>query len=698
MPTDARTHNAVCAVQETSPALSFLSGGGEMGARMRVHDWSASALGDPEHWPQSLRTVVRLMLNTGHPMYVWWGDSLACLYNDAYATSIGPERHPGSLGRPAREVWDEIWDIIGPQIGQVMAGRGATWHVNALVPITRHGRREEVYWTYSYSPIDDDKATNGIGGVLVVCTETTQQVLAARELATERDRLAQLFEQAPIFMTLLRGPEHRFDLANPSYMQLVGHRPVLGRTVAEALPDAVAQGHLELLDQAFRSGEAYSATGAKYSVQAEPGGATVERFVDFVYQPVKDPLGRVTGIFVLGADVTDRAQADAALRDSEARLRETATKLRAASAAKDEFLATLAHELRNPLAPMRNAVELMELAPENAELLATARGMMARQIAHMVRLIDDLLDVSRVTRGLVELRRSQVRLATIMTEAVETSRPLIDKFEHTLKVVTPSSDLLVTADQTRLVQVFTNLLNNAAKFTRPGGQIEFAVTEISQEVVIISIRDNGIGIPPEMLDEIFQMFTQVDRSYAQVGGGLGIGLTLARRLLELHGGSVEARSGGPGTGSTFLVRLPVATKAIGSQRAPVVSTRARAATVGRKILVADDNVDAACSLAMILGLEGHDTRVAHDGDRAFAIASDFRPDAMILDIAMPGMDGLQLARRVRAQPWGSAILMIAASGWSQSDHKNRSLASGFDHHLVKPIEAAVLADLLRPRP
>jgi PAS domain-containing protein len=252
-----------------------------------------------------------------------------------------------------------------------MSGRGATWHVNALVPITRHGRREDVYWTYSYSPIDDDTAPNGIGGVLVVCTETTQQVLASRRIATERDRLAQLFEQAPTFMAMLRGPEHRIELANPSYMQLIGHRPLLGRTLAEALPDAVAQGYLVLLDDVYRSGKAYSATSAKFEIQALPGGPTVERFVDFVYQPIKDQLGEVTGIFVVGADVTDRARADAALRESEFRLRETAEKLRAADAAKDEFLATLAHELRNPLAPMRNAVELLGLAPQNAEVIST---------------------------------------------------------------------------------------------------------------------------------------------------------------------------------------------------------------------------------------------------------------------------------------------------------------------------------------
>lgn len=237
-----------------------------MGALMRAHDWTASALGPPARWPQTLRTVVRIMLNTGHPMYIFWGPELSCLYNDAYSESIGAERHPVSLGRPGREVWEEIWDIIGPQIDQVMAGRGATWHVNHLVPITRHGRREDVYWTYSYSPIDDESAPAGVGGVLVVCTETTSQVLTARRLANERDRLAQLFEQAPTFMAMLAGRDHRFELANPSYVQLVGHRPVLGRTVAEALPQAVEQGYVAHMDRVFDSGEAYAATGARIAL------------------------------------------------------------------------------------------------------------------------------------------------------------------------------------------------------------------------------------------------------------------------------------------------------------------------------------------------------------------------------------------------------------------------------------------------
>ena len=287
----------------------FLDGGGEMGALMRAHDWSSSEIGPPEGWPQALRITVRLLLNSGHPMYIWWGPSGACFYNDAYRQSIGPERHPGSLGRPAREVWAEIWDIIGPQIEQVMQGRGATWHENQLVPITRNGKREDVYWTYSYSPIDDPDARGGVGGVLVVCTETTQQVLSFQRSREELSQLAALFEQAPAFMALLRGPEHRIELANPAYLRLIGRSDVVGRTVAEAIPEAAAQGYVTLLDRVYRTGEPYIANGAAITLQ-EPDGATSERHVDFVYQPITDAAGKVTAIFVQGIDVTGRAAED----------------------------------------------------------------------------------------------------------------------------------------------------------------------------------------------------------------------------------------------------------------------------------------------------------------------------------------------------------------------------------------------------
>jgi PAS domain S-box-containing protein len=303
------------------PAPDFLRGGGEMGALMRAHDWQSTTIGSPDAWPQSLRTAIRLLLNSGHPMYVWWGPDLLCFYNDAYRQSIGPERHPGSLGRKALEVWGEIWDIIEPQIAQVISGGGATWRENALVPITRNGRREEVYWTYSYSPIDDSAAATGVGGVLVVCTETTQQVLSARRAAEEQQKLSELFEQAPGFMAMLRGPEHRLELANPSFLRLIGRRDVLGRTVAEAIPEAGGQGFLELLDTVYRTGQPFAANGASYAAQPVAGGPVDEHYIDFVFQPIKDAAGAVTGIFVEGVDVTGRAVADAALRESEHQLR-----------------------------------------------------------------------------------------------------------------------------------------------------------------------------------------------------------------------------------------------------------------------------------------------------------------------------------------------------------------------------------------
>ena len=295
-----------------------------MGALMRARDWAMSSLGPPEHWPQPLRTAIRVLLNTGHPLYVWWGPELLCFYNDAYRRSIGPERHPASLGRPAREVWAEVWDIIGPQIEQVMTGGGATWQENALVPITRNGRREEVYWTYSYGPIDDDAAPTGVGGVLVVCTETTEQVRSRQQAVQDVERLAQLFQQAPSFMALLRGSDHGFELVNPAFTKLAGRGDLIGQPVRAAFPDIEGQGFFELLDGVFTSGKANTIFGAPIVFQEAPDSPARERLIDFVYQPIRDASGAVSGIFVEGSDVTDRAQAEAARQESEAQLREIA--------------------------------------------------------------------------------------------------------------------------------------------------------------------------------------------------------------------------------------------------------------------------------------------------------------------------------------------------------------------------------------
>jgi len=299
--------------------LEFLAAGGEMGALMRAHNWSSSSLGSPEIWPQSLRTAVRVLLNTGHPMYIWWGSDGACLYNDAYRLLIGHERHPGSLGRPAREVWDEIWDIIGPQIEQVMTGRGATWHENHLVPITRNGGVENVYWTYSFGPIDDPEAPNGVGGVLVVCTETTQQVLAEQRLAEQVKRQRRLFELAPSFIAIMNGPDHVFEFVNEAYRRLVGGRDLVGKAVREALPEIEGQGFFELLDTVYRTGERYVAEHIPVHLQRSIHAAIEPRFLDFIYEPMFDEQSNVCGIFVEGHDVTEAHSARETLRVNERR-------------------------------------------------------------------------------------------------------------------------------------------------------------------------------------------------------------------------------------------------------------------------------------------------------------------------------------------------------------------------------------------
>lgn len=303
--------------------VSFLSGGGEMGALVRAHPWATHPLGEPDAWPQPLRTAIRLMLNSPFQMCLFWGQQGFWFYNDAYRQTLTAERHPSSLGLPAREVWPEVWEeVVGAQLTKVMSGQSAVLHENQHIVLRRNGREEDTYWTYSYGPIDDESAPGGIGGVLVVTNETTAHVLATRRAIQERQRFAELFEQAPSFMTMLRGPEHIFEMANPSYSRLVGGRDVVGRSVAEALPEAVEQGFIQLLDRVYTSGEPYVATATPFLMRPAPDAPVSERYVDFVYQPIKDDAGEVTRIFVEGIDVTERALAEKALRSSEARLRE----------------------------------------------------------------------------------------------------------------------------------------------------------------------------------------------------------------------------------------------------------------------------------------------------------------------------------------------------------------------------------------
>jgi len=376
-------------------------------------------------------------------------------------------------------------------------------------------------------------------------------------------------------------------------------------------------------------------------------------------------------------DMTQQWQAEQSLRDADRR--------------KDEFIATLAHELRNPLAPIKNSLELLKLAGCDETLATEVRGVMERQLNQLTRLVDDLLDVSRITRDKIELRKERVELAAILKSAVETSLPLIDAAGHELAITLPDQPIFLDADPTRMAQVFSNLLNNSAKYTERGGQIQIQ-PELQDSEVVIRVRDNGVGISCDALAYVFDMFRQVDRSLERSQGGLGIGLTLVRRLVELHGGTINAQSEGPGKGSEFIIRLPVAPAPSG--HANTVHPASGAALSRRRILVVDDNKDSVDSLSILLRLKGNEVRTGRDGLEAIEIAAEFQPEIILMDVGMPKLNGYDATRRMRQMHWGQDVLIIALSGWGQDGDVQRSTEAGFSAHLVKPVDLAALEQLL----
>ena len=786
--------------QDAAPA--FLTGGGEVGALMRAHDWSASALGAPGNWPQSLSSVVGLLLNTTFPMFVAWGPQLSFLYNDAYSEIMGA-KHPGALGRPFQEVWTEIWPDISPIVDQAMAGN-STFHENLPLTMLRKGYLEQTWFTFSYAPVRDE--SGNVAGVYCACTETTVQVLTERNRVEEQERLRDLFYQAPGIIAVLRGPDHVFEIANKAYLELLGEREsVVGRPVREVLPELEGQMFFELLDRVYATGEPYVGHEVPVMLRRSPDAELEERFVNFVYQPTRDSLGGVSGIFLEGSDVTAGVLANQALRDSEERLRQLAntipqlawmadpngnvhwyndrwfdftgaspaeldggrwndilhpddraaiaqawqtairdgtqyevtarlraadggyrmfvgraaplrdshgqivqwfgtntdvsaietaqSELRAANRRKDEFLAMLAHELRNPLAPISTAAELLKLPGLDESRVRQTSHVIARQVEHMTQLVDDLLDVSRVTRGLVTLKEEVLSLNALVADAVEQANSLIESKRQHFALDVPDRPLYVRGDRTRLIQVFSNLLNNAAKYTPAGGAIVLQVAA-EGDTVAVSVRDNGIGMAPALLPYVFELFTQAERSPDRSQGGLGLGLALVRSLVELHGGSVAAESAGPGKGSCFSVRLPSAERPADTAGNRAPRSAAPAAGKGLQLMVVDDNKDAAETLALLLGAVGHSVEVAYSAQDALAMAPGVAPALMFLDIGLPDMDGYALAGRLRAKPETAGITLVAVTGYGAAEDRERALAAGFDHHLVKPVKLAEVLALL----
>ena len=402
-------------------------------------------------------------------------------------------------------------------------------------------------------------------------------------------------------------------------------------------------------------------------------------------QPGERELRRLDLYLRQASDFVQRCALEQELRDREEALRE-------ADRRKDEFLALLAHELRNPLAPIRYALATAGKPGRTPEQRRRAEETIDRQVALMSRLLDDLLDISRITHGTLELKKTPTELGSIVSAAIETARPIVEAREHTVSVDLPGQPVRLQADAVRLAQAFSNLLINAAKYTPPGGRIEIRAAQQCGDV-LVSVRDNGMGIPAEMMPKLFKLFSQGSTS-GSAGGGLGVGLALARELVALHGGSVEVRSRGSGQGSEFTVRLPVGT----ALEKPGMAVAAEAESLpirAKRILVVDDNRDAAEMSAMLLQLSGHTVRTAASGAQALELAAAFRPDALLLDIGLPDMTGYELARRVRVSSWGRRALLVAVTGWGQDHDRRRAVEAGFDHHLTKPADPNALDSILR---
>ena len=510
---------------------------------------------------------------------------------------------------------------------------------------------------------------------------------ARREAELQKQHLRSLFMQAPTPIVILRGTDHVVEFANPPACAALGHAEgdVLNRPFLEIMPELRGQVVQERLDTVLRTGISQIGKEAPARIDRRGDGTHETAYFNYVYAPLRGLDDTIDGVLVIAFDVTDEVTA----RNEMSRLRSAAE---AANRTKDQFLAILGHELRNPLAPILTALQLMNLSGNASNL--KERTVIDRQVRHLVRLIDDLLDVSRIARGKIELHRNTIELSDVVAMAVEAASPLLEQRHHRLAVEVPAG-LWLLADATRVTQVVVNVLSNAAKYTEPGGDIRITARQ-DREHVELRVSDTGIGIAAEIMPHIFEMFTQARQPIDRSQGGLGLGLTIVRNLVELHGGSVEAHSDGAGRGTEFIIRLPVAAALAGDPGADARGGRTRGtAPSGRRILVVDDNVDAARLLADALEVAGHDTRAAFDGPGALSVLADFPPDVALLDLGLPLMDGYELAGQIVAASNGRRRpILIAVTGYGQASDRERSQAAGFDAHIVKPVDVPHLIGLL----
>jgi len=505
-----------------------------------------------------------------------------------------------------------------------------------------------------------------------VSMDVTEQARAAEELRRQREELRLVTDTMPAGVVRVSADLH-YVWVNRVFASWVGKTPdeIIGRPIAEAIGEDDWRDLRPHVERALR--------GERVEYERLARFAAGERWIHSVMEPTRDPRGAPNGLVAVVSDIHDRKLMEETLRQAERR--------------KDEFLATLAHELRNPLAPIRNAVAILGKKDALDPELSWSREVIERQVDQMSRLIDDLLDIARIAGGKLLIRKERLPLERAIDMALGTSRPYINAAGHSLSVLLPSERVTVDADPARLAQVFSNLLNNAARYTERHGEIALTA-EVDRDEVVICVQDNGIGFRPEVAERLFEPFSQLTRSNERSHGGLGIGLSLVQGIVALHGGSVEARSRGPGQGAEFVVRLPLPKYTDPVREAkPAAQAKPQASIAGVKVLVADDNRDAADSLQRILSLYGYQVEVAYDGTAAIQLDGAFRPKVAVLDIGMPGANGFEVARSIR-ESRGDVVTLIALTGWGQEGDRRRAMEAGFDYHLTKPVDPGTLNDLL----
>jgi signal transduction histidine kinase len=685
--------------------LAFLNGGGETGAQIRAYDWASTPLGPPAEWPQTLRTAVGLLIGAKQPVYVAWGPELTSLYNDGYIPILGT-KHPRGIGQPFSVLWAEIWDSFRPIVEATMAGE-AQHFVDLPIPLAGRPGVPVGYFTFSYTVLRDEAGK--AHGFYCAATETTNQVLAEQKAKAERERLTQMFEQAPSFMAMLQGPDHRFELANPGYLKLVGGRDIVGKTVAEALPDAVEQGYLGLLDRVYRSGGAFVASGSRYEVQATPGGPVNERFVDFVFQPITDATGQVTGIFIVGSDVTARSRADIALRESEARLKlanatleERVTQRTAELMAREEQLRQaqkmeavgqltggLAHDFNNLLAGISGSIELMQKRIDQGRIGELGKYLNAAKdaSARAASLTHRLLAFSR--RQTLDPKPTNVnRLVAGMEDLIRrTVGPGI-----AMEVVAETSPWTTLVDPPQLENALLNLCINARDAMPDGGRLTVETANVILEThaarlldipagnyVTLSVADTGTGMSPEIIARAFDPFFTTKPT----GQGTGLGLSMIYGFARQSGGQVHIESK-PGEGSTVRLYLPRDFAAMLDEPSAEDAVDAHALLSGKTVLLVDDEPTVRMLVMDALQELGcHAIEAADSVSGLRILQSDVGLDLLITDVGLPGgMNGRQLADAGRCIRRDLKVLFI--TGYAENALLGDGCIEPGMHVLTKP--------------